>query len=114
MINNSSDPAGSPVMRTVYIRASTQTSAIVPPATDPPANLSPDDGVISLVSRPSATSPTAARLLAIDGGDRSDASMEALAWKTAQAMLADPMQAMRSQLAPSTESVSGLLGNRFG
>lgn len=114
MINNSSDPAGSPVMRTVYIRASTQTSAIVPPATDPPANLSPDDGVISLVSRPSATSATAARLMAIDGGNMSDASMEAFAWQTAQAMLADPMQTMRSQRAPASESVSALLGNRFG
>lgn len=114
MINNSSDPAGSPAMRTVYIRASTQTSAIVPPATDPPANLAPDDGVISLISRPSAANPTAARLMAIDGGDRSDASMEVFAWQTAQAMLADPMQTMRSQRAPTSEVVSGLLGNRFG
>ena len=114
MINNSSDPAGSPVMRTVYIRASTQTSAIVPPATDPPANLSTDDGVISLISRPSAGRPAAARLTAIDGGDRSDASMEAFAWQTAQAMLADPMQTMRSQRAPTSETVSGLLDSRFG
>ncbi|MDK2757871.1 MAG: hypothetical protein KYX66_14190 [Blastomonas fulva] len=114
MINNSSDPAGSPVMRTVYIRASTQTSAIVPPATDSASSTSPDDGVISMVSRPSASSPTGARLMAIDGGDRSDASMEVFAWQTAQAMLADPMQAKRSQGAPGAESVSGLLGNRFG
>ncbi|MGQ3228259.1 MAG: hypothetical protein ACT6R2_05100 [Blastomonas fulva] len=52
--------------------------------------------------------------MAIDGGDRSDASMEVFAWQTAQTMLADPMQAMRSQGAPGAESVSGLLGNRFG
>lgn len=40
--------------------------------------------------------------------------MEAFAWQTAQAMLADPMQTMRSQRAPTSETVSGLLDSRFG
>jgi hypothetical protein len=114
MINNSSDPAGSPTMRTVYLRASTQTTAIVPPATDPPGNLAPDEGVINLISRPSAASPSATRLMAMDSPERSDAAMESFSWQTAQAMLADPMQAMRSQRAPQSESVTALLGNRFG
>lgn len=113
MINNSSDPAGSPTMRTVYLRASTQTTALVPPATDPPSNLSADDGVISLVTRPSAASPSATRLMAMDSPAQSDAAMEMFSWQTAQAMLADPMQAMRSQRAPQAESVTALMGNRF-
>lgn len=110
MINSSSDPAGSPVMRTVYLRASTQTSAIVPPATDPAANSSPGDGVINLVSRPSAAGPVGDRLITINGGTR----MEAFAWQTAQAMLANPMQALRSQSAPEPENVTALFGYRFG
>ncbi len=114
MINNSSDPAGSPVMRTVYIRASTQTSAIVPRGSDAPVSTMSDTGVISMVSRPSAASPAPAQLRAIDSDDRTDAAMEVFAWQTAQTMLADPLQAMRAQRAPVAESVSALLGNRFG
>ena len=116
---NSSDPSGAPVMRTIYLRASTQTSAIVPPATDPATNTSPDDGVVSLVSRAPATNPapanpTAARPVSIDGGARSDVAMEMFAWQTAQAMLANPMQALRSQSAPDADSVTALFGYHFG
>lgn len=101
-------------MRTVYLRASTQTSAIVPPATDGPSSSSSDDGVISLINRPAAASPSATRLMAMESPERSDASMEAFAWKTAQAMLADPMQTMRSQRAPMADNVTALLGDRIG
>lgn len=114
MINNSSDPAGSPTMRTVYLRASPQASAIVPPATDPPSNLPTDDGVINLITRPSATGPSATRLMAMDSPERSDAAMKAFSWEAAQAMLADPMQAMRAQRAPMAESVAALLDSNAG
>lgn len=111
MINASSDPVGTTAMRTVYLRASTQTSAIVPPATDTAPATSPDDGVISLVSRPSATSAMDAQPAKMDEMARQAPVMELFAWQTAQAMLADPMQALSSQRAPLSENVTALIAS---
>lgn len=109
MINNSSDPAGSPTMRTVYLRATNETNVLIPPSTEAPKAPLAESGVLSLVSRLPETTPSATQLMAIDSPQWTDAQMSAFSWETAQAILADPMQAMRSQRAPVAESVSALL-----
>lgn len=100
-------------MRTVYLRASTETSASIPPSTEPPRTVAADDGVINLVNQPAVANPSATRLMAMDNPERSDAVMEVFAWQTAQAMLADPLQTLRTQRAPMAESVTALLDETF-
>ena len=109
MISNSSDPTGSPTMRTVYLRATNETNVVIPPATEAPNAPLSGEGVLSLVSRLPETTPSATQLMAIDSPQWTDAQMSAFSWETAQAILADPMQAMRSQRAPVAESVTALL-----
>ena len=109
MISNSSDPAGLPTMRTVYLRATNETNAVIPPSTEAPKAPLSDNGVLSLVSRLPEFTPSATQLMAIDSPQWSDAQMKAYSWETAQAMLADPMRAMRSQRSPMAESVTALL-----
>lgn len=113
MISASSDPSGSPVMRTVYLRASTKTSALVPAPAEVAAGPASDDGVVNLVNRTATATPPAESLPGMDGGDRPAAWMELLVWQTAQGILADPMQAMVAQRAPAPDSIAVLVGNRF-
>lgn len=113
MISASSDPSGSPVMRTVYLRASTKTSALVPAPPEVVPSPASEDGVVNLINRTPTAPPAAENLLGMDGGERPAAWMELLVWQTAQGILADPMQAMVAQRAPSPDSIADLVGNRF-
>ncbi|MFN3820348.1 hypothetical protein [Blastomonas sp.] len=110
MIKNGSSPARAPTIRTVYPRAKSQRS-VVPAATKASETLTapPSDDVLCLTTRVAEITPTATQLMAIDSPKWSDVQMKAFSRDTAHAMLADPMQAIRSQRAPMAREIIAFL-----
>ncbi|WP_017670886.1 hypothetical protein [Blastomonas sp. AAP53] len=111
MINNS-DPPGSPTMRTVYIRPNYQVNDVAPRDTDPAPAKPANDGVINLINRPNATGGAMTQLAKSSGAAELPQSLDVFARQVARAILGDPRGAMRAQMPPPAEDVTGLIGVR--